>query len=76
MSIGSWWDKNVKKPINNLGQTISQGTRKVTDTIGLTTPQIPDDEKLKLDPTKAAALAGYQNTVGQNASRWGTNAPG
>ncbi|MDD5564485.1 MAG: hypothetical protein PHQ91_12310 [Thermoanaerobaculaceae bacterium] len=76
MSFGSWWDKNVKKTVNKIGNTISDTVRSGTDALGLTTPSIPDEAKLQIDPTKAASLAGYQNTANQNVSRWGENTPG
>jgi hypothetical protein len=77
MSIGSWWDQNVKQPINKVGQAVTNTVRGTTNALGLTTPSIPASAQGVVDQGKMKGLATYQGVNQANVDRWNQNgAPG
>ena len=77
MSLGSWWDQNVKQPINKVGQAASNAVRGTTNALGLTTSSIPASAQGVVDQGKMQGLATDQGVNQANVDRWNQNgAPG
>lgn len=70
-TIAELWDKNIKQPLNAAGKSIDRAiVQPVKQGLGLEAVPVPDSAKLKIDPTRAGAMANYGQMVTSQAGQF------